>query len=126
VEAAYNDDTRLAQRDGEIVRLQDQAARAPDRAKPCKRADAQRRALPNCRDAVGRCIEVVNLAENGYGYGQGREELVADLVAIVSSFCARLYGQRRAKRTTETSMRHLTSQQSPGEREGEGVEDTPG
>ena len=42
-----------------------------------------------------RSIEVVNLAEAGH------EDLLADLVAIVSSFCARLYGQRRAKRKTE-------------------------
>lgn len=43
----------------------------------------------------GRKIEVVNLADDG------QEDLLEDLVAIVDSFCARLYGQRRAKRTTE-------------------------
>jgi predicted site-specific integrase-resolvase len=43
----------------------------------------------------GRSIEVVNLAENG------REDLLQDLTAIIYSFCARLYGQRRAKRKTE-------------------------
>ena len=43
----------------------------------------------------GRVIEVVNLAEDG------QEDLLSDLVAIVYSFCARLYGQRRAKRKTE-------------------------
>ena len=42
-----------------------------------------------------RSIEVVNLAE------EGQEDLLADLVAIVYSFSARLYGQRRAKRKTE-------------------------
>jgi putative resolvase len=42
-----------------------------------------------------RAIEVVNLAEDG------QEDLLSDLVAIVSLFCARLYGQRRAKRKTE-------------------------
>ncbi len=42
----------------------------------------------------GRKIEVVNLAENG------RDDRITDLVAIISSFSARLYGQRRAKRTT--------------------------
>ncbi|HEX9414849.1 MAG TPA: IS607 family transposase, partial [Ktedonobacterales bacterium] len=40
-------------------------------------------------------IEVVNPAEND------EEDLIADLVAIVYSFTARLYGQRRAKRKTE-------------------------
>jgi predicted site-specific integrase-resolvase len=43
----------------------------------------------------GSDIEVVNEAECG------REELLDDLVAIITSFCARLYGQRRGKRKTE-------------------------
>lgn len=42
-----------------------------------------------------RIIEVVNLADNG------QEDLMGDLVAIVNLLCARLYGQRRAKRKTE-------------------------
>jgi putative resolvase len=41
---------------------------------------------------AGRTIEVANLAENG------REDLLQDLSSIVYSMCARLYGQRRAKR----------------------------
>jgi putative resolvase len=49
----------------------------------------------------GRAIEVVNQAENG------TEDLLADLTAIVYSFCARLYGQRRAKRKTEVMVREL-------------------
>ncbi len=51
--------------------------------------------------AQGRVIEVVNLAENN------REDLLADLVSIVSSFAARLYGQRRAKRKTEAIVKQL-------------------
>lgn len=51
----------------------------------------------------GRAIEVVNQAENG------TEDLLADLTAIVYSFCARLYGQRRAKRTTEAIVRELAA-----------------
>jgi putative resolvase len=50
----------------------------------------------------GRTIEVVNQAENG------KEDLLTDLVAIVSSFAARLYGQRRAKRKTEAIVKELT------------------
>ena len=42
-----------------------------------------------------RRIEVVNLAENG------NEDLIQDFVNIVTSFCARLDGQRRSKRKTE-------------------------
>jgi predicted site-specific integrase-resolvase len=49
----------------------------------------------------GRAIEIVNQAENG------TEDLLADLTAIVYSFCARLYGQRRAKRKTEVIVREL-------------------
>jgi predicted site-specific integrase-resolvase len=49
----------------------------------------------------GRAIEVVNQAENG------TEELLADLTAIIYSFCARLYGQRQAKRKTEAIEREL-------------------
>lgn len=49
-------------------------------------------------------VDDVNLADNG------SEDLVADLVAIVYSFCARLYGQRRAKRKTETIVREVTGQ----------------
>ena len=41
---------------------------------------------------TGRRIEVVNLAEND------REDLLQDLSSIVYSMCARLYGQRRAKK----------------------------
>ncbi len=46
-------------------------------------------------ETQGRKIEVVNIAEND------KEDLIADLVAIIYSFTARLYGQRRAKRKTE-------------------------
>src|SRR5438270_1433320 len=49
----------------------------------------------------GRTLEVVNLAENN------REDLLADLVSIVYSFAARLYGPRRAKRKTEAIVKQL-------------------
>ncbi|HEX3639740.1 MAG TPA: hypothetical protein VHV10_00470 [Ktedonobacteraceae bacterium] len=49
----------------------------------------------------GRSIEVVNQAENGM------EDVVADFTSILSSFCARLYGQRRAKRKTEQIVQRL-------------------
>jgi predicted site-specific integrase-resolvase len=44
---------------------------------------------------AGRTIEVANLAENN------REDLLQDLSSLVYSVCARLYGQRRAKRKQE-------------------------
>lgn len=52
---------------------------------------------------LGIKLEIVNLADNG------RDELMADLVAIVTSFAARLYGQRRAKRKTENIIAVLQS-----------------
>lgn len=49
----------------------------------------------------GRQIEVINQAENG------KEDLIQDFVSIVTSFCARLYGQRRSKRKTERIIAEL-------------------
>lgn len=49
----------------------------------------------------GRQIEVINLAENG------KEDLIQDFVSIVTSFCARLYGQRGSKRKTEWILLEL-------------------
>jgi putative resolvase len=49
----------------------------------------------------GRQIEVINLAENG------KEDLIQDFVSIVTSFCARLYGQRCSKRKTERIIAEL-------------------
>lgn len=51
--------------------------------------------------ANGRGIEVVNHAENG------TDDLLADLVSIIYSFCARLYGQRRGSRKTEKIVAEL-------------------
>lgn len=56
----------------------------------------------------GRKIEVVNLA------GDGKEDLLDDLVAIIYSFCARLYGQRRAKRKTERITAELETDDAEG------------
>jgi predicted site-specific integrase-resolvase len=49
-----------------------------------------------------RKIEIINLAENS------KEDLIQDFVSIVTSFCARLYGQRRSKRKTERIIAELT------------------
>lgn len=59
------------------------------------------RYLETLLELQGRTIEVVNVAEND------NEELIDDLVAIVYSFAARLYGQRRAKRQTERFVQEL-------------------
>jgi putative resolvase len=60
------------------------------------------RYLETLLEQQGRWLEVVNLADNG------KEDLVTDLVAIIYSFSARLYGQRRAKRKTEQIVKDLT------------------
>jgi predicted site-specific integrase-resolvase len=56
----------------------------------------------------GRAIEVVNLAENG------TEDVLADLTSIIYSLCARLYGQRRAKRKTEQLVKELEATDATG------------
>ena len=52
-------------------------------------------------EAQGRAIEVVNVAEHD------KEDVITDLASVIYSFCARLYGQRRAKRKTEIIVKEL-------------------
>jgi predicted site-specific integrase-resolvase len=61
--------------------------------------------LETLLQAQGRAIEVMNTADNE------TEDVMADLLAIVSSFTARLYGQRRAKRTMERIEALLEAQE---------------
>ena len=63
------------------------------------------RYLETLLELHGRTIEVGNVAEND------KEDLIADLVAIVYSFTARLYGHRRAKRKTERIVRELQTEE---------------
>jgi putative resolvase len=56
-----------------------------------------------------RAIEVVSQAENG------TEDLLVDLTAIIDSLCARLCGQRRAKRKTEVIVRELEVKDAKGD-----------
>ncbi|MGE5655187.1 MAG: IS607 family transposase [Actinomycetota bacterium] len=55
---------------------------------------------------LGMRLEIVNLAENG------KDELMQELVAIITSFAARLYGQRRANRKTEKIIAELKKGES--------------
>ena len=52
-----------------------------------------------------RQIEVINQVETG------KEDLIQDFVSIVTSFCARLYGQRRSKRKTERLIAELQAEE---------------
>jgi len=69
----------------------------------------------------GRRIEVVNVTENPI------EDIIADFVSILYSFCAKLYGQRRAKRKTEKLVQELTDEAQAGKntaKEGEKTDAT--
>ncbi len=57
--------------------------------------------------AQARKIEVINLAEDE------ESDLLSDLTAIIYSFCARLYGPRRAKRKTERVTVELMAGDEP-------------
>ena len=48
-------------------------------------------------------IEVVNNVESD------KEDIVQDFVSVITSFCARIYGQRRSKRNTEKLVQELAN-----------------
>lgn len=48
-------------------------------------------------------MEIVNEAEND------KEELMQDLISIITSFCARYDGQRRSRRKTEQIIEALAA-----------------
>lgn len=50
---------------------------------------------------TGRRLEVVNNVENN------KDDLMTDFAAVITSFCARLYGMLRAKRKTEKLIQEL-------------------
>jgi putative resolvase len=56
----------------------------------------------------GRRLEIVNESEND------TEDLLADLTAILYSFCARMYGLRRAKHKTEKIVQELEAHDATG------------
>lgn len=56
----------------------------------------------------GRRLEIVNESEND------QEDLLADLTALLYSFCARMYGLRRAKRKTEKIVQELEAHDATG------------
>ena len=52
-------------------------------------------------ESQGRKIEILNKQSND------RDDLMQDFVSIITSFTARLYGQRRTKRKTEQLIKEL-------------------
>jgi putative resolvase len=67
--------------------------------------------LETVLEKQGRRIDVVNLAENSQ---VDQDDLLSDLDSIISSFTARLYGPRQAKRKTEKAMKALTKDEGEG------------
>jgi putative resolvase len=65
------------------------------------------RYLETLLEVQGRTIEVVNTAENS------TEDLLSDLTSSMYSFCARLYGQRRAKRKTAALVAQIKAEAVP-------------
>ena len=53
---------------------------------------------------MGCEIIVVNKAE------LEQEDLLQDFISIITSFCARIYGQRRCKRKTEKIIEELNNE----------------
>jgi putative resolvase len=58
----------------------------------------------------GRKVEVINLAQ--WAPENGKEDLMQDLISIIYSFSARMYGLRRAKRKTEKIIQELQGDQN--------------
>ena len=55
-----------------------------------------------CRELIfKKGIEVVDNLESP------KEDLIADFTSVITSFCARIYGQRRSKRKTEQLIKDL-------------------
>lgn len=56
-------------------------------------------------------VEVINEVT------EEKEDLINDLVSIITSFCARIYGQRRTKRKTESLIKELEEEKNRKEKE---------
>jgi predicted site-specific integrase-resolvase len=50
---------------------------------------------------IGCEIVVLNESNND------KEDLIQDFISVITSFCARIYGQRRTKRKTEALIKEL-------------------
>lgn len=54
-------------------------------------------------EVLGKKIEVVNNTNSE------KEDLIEDFVSIITSFCSRIYGNRRSKRNTEKLIKELSN-----------------
>ena len=55
-----------------------------------------------CKHFNCKVIYINNIREE-------KEDLIQDFVNIITSFCARIYGQRRSKRKTEQLIKELST-----------------
>ncbi len=53
---------------------------------------------------IGKDIEIVNESSDS------KEDLMQDLISIITNFCARLYGLRKSKRKTEKIIKELKNE----------------
>lgn len=60
--------------------------------------------IRECCKGFGCKLEIINESSSN------REDLMSDFVSVVTSFCARLYGQRRNKRRTEKLIQELQAE----------------
>jgi putative resolvase len=60
--------------------------------------------IEECLKKFGCELVVVNETESG------KEDLIQDFVSVITGFCAKIYGQRRAKRKTEKMIEELARQ----------------
>ena len=65
-----------------------------------------------------RRIEIVNNVDSD------KEELVQDFVSIITSYCARIYGNRRSKRKTEKLIKELEKENDEVKKEVVKIDDT--
>ena len=65
-----------------------------------------------------RRIEIVNNVDSD------KEELIQDFVSIITSYCARIYGNRRSKRKTEKLIKELEKENDEVKKEVVKIDDT--
>lgn len=61
--------------------------------------------IEGCAKKFGCEIHIINEA------GSEREDLVQDFVSVITSFCAKIYGQRRSRRNTEKLIKELENEE---------------
>ena len=60
--------------------------------------------LQKILNLYGRKIEIINEVDTD------KEDLIQDFISIITSFCSRIYGQRRSKRKTEKIINEINKE----------------